>query len=275
MRNYILNILTMAAIVFLFSGCAALSGGKVGSFLFSVEDDKKFGKQVSDQIDGDKTQFPVLDPAKYPEAYRYMNAMKNEILNSGSVSYKTDFAWELKIINKNVLNAFVTPGGYIYVYTGLIQYLDNADDLAGVLGHEIAHADRRHSIKQMEKQYGLQLLSSVVLGQNSGQLAEIASQIAGTGAVLAFSRNDEADADEYSVRFLSKTKYACNGAASFFQKLVNENKGGKTPEFLSTHPAPKSRVSDINKMATTIGCSTAQLKETGMTYQQLKTGLPK
>lgn len=275
MKNTRFNYLAVGALFLLFSGCAALSGGKVSSLLFTVEDDKKFGKQVSEQIDGDKTQFPILDPAKYPEAYRYMNAMKNEILNSGSVSYKSDFAWELKIINKNVLNAFVTPGGHIYVYTGLIQYLDTSDDLAGVLGHEIAHADRRHSIKQMEKQYGLQILSSIILGQNSSQLGEIASQIAGTGAVLAFSRNDEAEADEYSVRYLSKTKYACNGAASFFQKLVSENQGGKTPEFLSTHPAPKSRVSDINKLATSIGCSTAQLKETGMTYQQLKAGLPK
>ena len=216
-----------------------------------------------------------MNQSQYPKAYQYLNAMKQSILRSNDVDYLEEFAWELKIIhNDEVLNAFAAPGGYIYVYTGLIKFLENADDLAGVMGHEIAHADRRHSIKQLEKQYGITILASILLGESSSQLAQIAAQLAGTGATLAFSRSAEAEADEYSVYYLADTPYACNGAASFFQKLLDQGKAGGTPEFLSTHPSPSSRVSDINKQAQKDGCSTQLTNETGMTYADFKASLP-
>lgn len=256
------------------AGCT--TSGKVSSLLFSPADDRQLGEQVSKEVASKPEEFPVLPPAKYQEAYRYLNSMRDQILASNDVDYRKEFAWDLKIIQDDkTLNAFATPGGYIYVYTGLIKYLDNADDLAGVMGHEIAHADRRHSIKQLEKQYGISLLMSIALGQDPSQLAQIVAQLAGTGAVLKFSRSDESEADEYSVKYLADTKYACNGAATFFQKLLEEGKAGGVPEFLSTHPSPKSRVADINTVASQASCSTKLVKETGMTYAQFKASLPK
>ncbi|REE01280.1 M48 family metallopeptidase [Marinoscillum furvescens] len=257
----------------LLAGCT--SSGKVSSLLFSPSDDRALGKQVSEEIAANPQEYPLLSEAQYPAAYRYLNAMRDRILASNDVDYLKEFAWELKIIrDDDMLNAFATPGGYIYVYTGLIKYLDNADDLAGVMGHEIAHADRRHSIKQLEKRYGINLLLSIALGQDPSQLAQIAAQLAGTGAILKFSRDAEEEADEYSVKYLADTEYACNGAATFFAKLLNEGKAGGTPEFLSTHPSPKSRVSDINELASKINCETALTNETGMTYADFIAALP-
>ncbi|MBR10180.1 MAG: peptidase M48 [Rickettsiales bacterium] len=264
---YIVILVTVA-------GCA--STGKVSSLLFSPSDDRKLGEQVSQEIESNPQEYPILSQTQYPKAYQYLNSMKDAILKSNDIDYLQEFAWELKIIdNDEVLNAFCTPGGYIYVYTGLIKYLENADDLAGVMGHEIAHADRRHSIKQMEKQYGISILMSIALGNDPSQLAQIVAQLAGTGAILRFSRADEAEADEFSVKYLADTKYACNGAASFFEKLINEGQTGGTPEFLSTHPSPSSRVSDINKTASAEGCSTQTISESGMTYADFKASLPK
>src|SRR5690554_1902135 len=86
---------------------------------FSVEDDKKLGLQVSQEIANDPT-FNLLSEAAYPEAYAYLNNMVSKILNSGEVAYKDDFVWQITIVHDdNTLNAFATPGGYIYVYTGL------------------------------------------------------------------------------------------------------------------------------------------------------------
>ena len=145
-----------------YSGCG--DDNKV--LLFSIEDDKKLGAQVADQIDND-TSFVILSESEYPAAYSYLNNMKNKILNSGEVQYKNEFVWKLHIIhNDDVLNAFATPGGYIYIYTGLIKFLEREDDLAGVLGHEIAHADRRHGSKQMQQQYGLSILLGIITGGN-------------------------------------------------------------------------------------------------------------
>ena len=255
----------------LFISCGG--GDGVKPLFFSIEDDQKLGLQVSEEIESDPATYPILSETEYAEAYSYLNSMKEAILNSGEVAYKDEFVWELKIIDAEILNAFATPGGYMYVYTGLINYLDNADDLAGVIGHEIAHADRRHSIKQLEKVYGVQLLLQVALGQDQSQLEQIATQIATGAAALQFGQANESEADEYSVIYLSKTDYACNGAASFFQKLEDEGKTSDNFKFLSTHPPSDERVVDINEKAGELGCDTDPIVETGMTYDQFKESL--
>lgn len=239
----------------------------------SVEDDKELGLQVSQEIESNPTEYPILDEAAYPFAYNYIRSMTNEILNSGEVRYKDEFVWQVKIIHDDdVLNAFATPGGYIYVYTGLIKYLDTADDLAGVMGHEIAHSDRRHSTAQLEKVYGLQLLINIVLGRDPGQLQQIAAALAGNLAVLQFSREAEREADDFSVVYLAETPYQCNAAFSFFQKLIDEQQTGRTPTFLSTHPNPEDRIDEINAKAQEIGCSMVPLDPPS--YQNFKNSLP-
>lgn len=252
--------------------CGDGTGGDlVKNLIFPVEDDVALGAQVAAQISDNATEFPVLNPAQYPEAYTYLNAMKNTILQSEAVEHEDIFPYELKIIHRDdVLNAFATPGGYIYVYTGLIKYLEKADDLAGVMGHEIAHSDRRHSVNQMIKNIGVQTLISIVAGE--GTSAQIASVVGGFFS-LQFSRSDESEADEYSVIYLADTDYACNGAARFFELLEAEG-GAGGPEFLSTHPSPENRVVDINTKATDLGCVTDAILEPNFTYEDFKNSLP-
>jgi beta-barrel assembly-enhancing protease len=240
--------------------------------LFSIQDDVALGQQVSEQIANDP-QFKILPRNAYPEAYNYLYAMRDQILGSGTVTYKDEFAWQLHILHDDaVQNAFATPGGYIYIYTGLIKYLDNADDLAGVLGHEIAHADLRHTVRNLQKIYGVNILLSIALGQQPSALEQIAGQIAGTLAGLSFSRAYEREADAKSVEYLSHTPYACNGAALFFTQINQENSGGRPPEFLSTHPNPENRVENINDKARELNCSTSLSGDAG--YAALKTKLP-
>lgn len=236
---------------------------------FSVENDQQLGAQVANEIANDPN-FVILEETANAEAYQYLNGMVEAILNSGEVSYKEEFVWKVHIVDDDVLNAFATPGGYIYVYTGLIKYLNNVDDLAGVMGHEIAHADQRHSIKRLQRQYALSALISIALGQEPTQLAQIVASIAGTGATLAFGRDAEAEADEYSVIYLSNTDYACDGAASFFEKLLVDGSSPGVPEFLSTHPKPENRVDDITSKAAELGCDTSPIQESGMNYQEFK-----
>ena len=248
--------LAVGALV-LFGSC-----DKNGDFLlFSIQNDLDLGAQMDAEIEANPQEFPILSRSQYPEAYAYLDDMVLEILDNADISYREEFAWEVHIIDQDVLNAFVTPGGYIYVYNGLIQYLDRADDLAGVLGHEIAHADQRHSSKQLQREYGISILLNIIIGEEASTLETIVGQIAGTGAVLAFSRGAESEADAYSVEYLAQTKYACNGAASFFQKLIDEGAGGGIPEFLSTHPNPDNRVEDINAKATGLSCSTTRFAD--------------
>jgi predicted Zn-dependent protease len=240
--------------------------------LFSVEDDKKLGKQVSEQIASDPS-YKILSRSQYAQAYQYLDQVVDEILNSGEVVYKDDFVWEVYLLeDDSTLNAFATPGGYIYVYTGLIKYLDNVDALAGVLGHEIAHADLRHSSRTMQKQYGVSVLLGILLGNNENQLIEIAGQMAGQVAGLSFSREYETESDLRSVEYLAQTPYACDGAKIFFQKLENAGQGGTTPQFFSTHPSPVNRIQNIEDKASEENCDTQLLANSG--YTAFKAMLP-
>ena len=223
--------------------------------LFSVEDDKALGKQVRDEIYNDPS-YSILSRNDYPQAYAYLDGMVDEILSSGEVAYKDEFEWEVTIIDDDVLNAFCTPGGYIFVYTGLIKYLSNGDALEGVLGHEVGHADLRHTSRTLQKQYGIQLLLSIALGENSSQLETLAGQLAGQLAGLQFSREYETESDRKSVEYLAQTQYACDGAKIFFQQLENSGQAGVTPEFLSTHPNPSNRIENIEDKASELGCDT-------------------
>lgn len=222
--------------------------------LFSIEDDVKLGKQLRTEVLNNPQQYPVLDRASYPEAYAYVEAVVADILQSGQVEQVQNFPWEVYLIqDDNTLNAFAAPGGYIFVYTGLAKFLDQRDDFAGVLAHEIAHADRRHSTRQLTKAYGISLLADVILGDQQNSATNILQSLVG----LQFTRSDEAEADQYSVIYLCGTDYAANGAASFFQKMLDQQQdNGLIPEFLSTHPNPDNRVAAINAAATAKGCNT-------------------
>ena len=231
------------------SGCK--SGKGLGLNFFSVQDDINLGLQVSKEIESDSKQFPILSEQGNQEAYRYVRGITRKILNSGKVQHRDEFAWEVKIIDDDkTLNAFCTPGGYIYVYTGLIKYLDSEDQLAGVMGHEIAHAALRHSTRQMSKVYGIQVLLSVATGKaDPGMMEQIALGLVN----LKFSRNHETESDNGSVEYLCATGYNAAGAAGFFKKIESEG-SGSTPQFMSTHPNPKNRVENIESKAANMGC---------------------
>ena len=233
---------------------ANLSCGSAGGGLnvFSLEQDKQLGAQVNAEILSQPGQYPVLPEQGNEEVYRYVRGITDRILNSGKVEHRDEFAWEVRIIDDDAtLNAFATPGGYIYVYTGLIKYLDTEDQLAGVMGHEIAHADQRHSTKALTKQYGIQALASLAAGSQAGALA---GNVLGSLLQLKFGRGAETEADTYSVIYLCPTPYESDGAAGFFRKLNEAGSAGRPPEFLSTHPNPANRVENIEKQAAQRQC---------------------
>ena len=241
--------------------------------LFGVQKDLDLGVQTEMQIQSSSAEFPILDSATYSDAYKFLYSMRDEILNSGQLTYKTEFKWKLKIIHDDsTLNAFCTPGGYIYVYTGLIKYLDTEDQLAGVLGHEMAHADKRHSTEKMTKDYPL-LITSGVLGLDKSTLGQMVTSL----ITLKYSRDNESEADAYSVVYLSKTKYKCSAGAGFFEKLVKDGMDpcGSNPlaKYTSTHPCPDNRVQNFNTIGSCYECTG---REAGTSaYNVFKNGIPK
>ena len=221
--------------------CGGKAPGGITNMLISTKQDIQMGLATVHVIDSLSSEYPILDSVQYHEAYAHIYRIRDNILNSGKVYYKNTFPWKVRIIrDDNTLNAFCTPGGYIYVYTGIIKYLDNETQLAGVMGHEIAHADRRHSAKQMVQQMGTQTLIQLLTSGTTQELATLGNNL----LALKFSRTDETEADDYSVRYLLGTEYDPQGAKYFFIKISAQGQRS-VPEFLSTHPNPENRVTNI------------------------------
>lgn len=137
------------------------------------------------------------------------------------------------------LNAFAAPGGFVVVHTGLISAADGPDEVAGVLGHEIAHVLRRHSLRQMAFELGLTAAIQLAVGSPDGAvaiLAGAAQQLSG----LSFSREQESEADRLGFDLLQAAKLPGEGLPRFFDRLAREG-GNAIPAFLSSHPQSEER----------------------------------
>lgn len=163
--------------------------------------------------------------------------------------------WEVNVISSTQVNAFVMPGGKIMVYSGLVNQLKLSDDeLAFVLGHEMAHALREHSREQVSQaaaaQTAIGLGAALLgLGQGAASLANI-----GYEAFIAtrFSRTDENEADRLGVELAARAGYDPHAALAVWQKMATANSGSHSPEFLSTHPTDASRTQALQALMPTV-----------------------
>ena len=179
------------------------------------------------------------------EQYLKANGLSAELSN---------FSWEFNLVKDNQVNAFCKPGGKIVVYEGLLKLVSSDDELAVVLGHEVAHAVAKHSnerlSQQLMTQYGAQILTQA-LSNKSAAIQKAGSTIYGLGAqyglTLPFSRKHESEADYMGLIFMTMAGYDPNVAITFWQKM-SASGGAKVPEFMSTHPSDATRINDIKKI---------------------------
>jgi len=237
------------AFVWLSVGVIGLSSCSTPINIFSDSDDLKLGQQIDQEIRKNPKEYPILQGR--PDVKKYMETLGEKILSSPHITKRGIYAYKFEIIHDDsTINAFCTPGGFIYVYTGLIRFVDDEATLAGVVGHEIAHAERRHATTRITKAYGIQIVLGLLLGQNPGKVAEITANLFAGIGLLANSRADEAESDEYSFKYLSTTEYYPGGIRFFFEKIQGSGKrgGGGFERLLSTHPLPQDRLDHVMEM---------------------------
>lgn len=247
--------------------------------IFTDKDDVELGKEFDKEIKKDPLHFPMLEG--HQEIKDYVTGIGKYIINTSPlIKKKNIYPYNFQVIHDTIVNAFCTPGGFVYVYTGLMKFVDNEATLAGVVGHEIAHAERRHVTQRLTAYYGVSMLLGFILGGNPSLLAEIAANLFVGLAFLKNSRDDEAEADYYSIQYLKSTKYYPGAITFFFDKIKEEQrKKGQTPgdleRLLSDHPLPNDRIKAVNtelskltpKPDPTKGLFTDE-------YQQMKQRLP-
>lgn len=235
--NYIAAIFTL---IFLFASCRTVN-------IYPPSEDIGLGNKIRKEIESDKRVYPIL---KNKDATGYVQDIVNTILTSGLIEYKSIFNYEVFIIDEDsVVNAFATPGGYIYVYTGLIKLLDNEASLAAVLAHEIAHAERRHTTYRMTNKEGANALVKLLSEETKEEEVKIAGNLFKGLAFMNNSRDDESDADIFSFKYLHSIGKWYPGAMKYFlEKVLYAQNNSGLQTLLSSHPMGNDRVDKINSM---------------------------
>lgn len=153
--------------------------------------------------------------------------------------------WEFNLINDDTPNAFALPGGYVGVNTGLFQVVKTEDQLAAVMGHEIAHVIARHPEERISRE-ALVGTGAAVLGAAAPDLAGLASSAATLGLILPFSREQESEADVIGLQYMARAGYDPRAAVQVWQNFAAAG-GGEPPAFLSTHPSHGDRIARLQK----------------------------
>ena len=163
--------------------------------------------------------------------------------------------WEVNVVSTEELNAFCMPGGKIIFYSGLITRLKLTDDeIAIVMGHEIAHALREHSREQVSQAMAAQTaigIGTALLGLGGGS-AELGNTVYDTLIATKFSRVDESEADRIGLELAARAGYDPRAGVSLWKKMMSASQGGQQPEFLSTHPAEANRIQQIESLLPTV-----------------------
>ena len=240
----LLAAVLLAAVV---AACARnpVTGGRELVFM-SESQEAELGRQADAQIRG---EMGVYDDDALQE---YVAAIGAEL---AAVSHRPDLPWQFAVIDSPVVNAFAVPGGYVYLTRGLLAYLNDEAELAGVLGHEIGHVTARHSVQAYSRAAGAQM--GLLLGQifvpamrpryGSPGLGDAAGQ--GLGLLfLKFGRDDERQADRLGAEYAAASGWDPHGVGDMLATLgriadTTDRRG--TPNWLATHPEPADRVAGV------------------------------
>lgn len=161
-----------------------------------------------------------------------------------------EWQWQLTLIDAPVINATCAPGGKITFYTGIVRKLALTDDeIAAIMGHEIAHALREHGRERISQAYAQNMLTGVALAatNNSNQIA-LANQFAHYLYTLPNSRQNESEADAVGLELAARAGHDPSAAIGLWKKMAAESGDKSPPQFLSTHPAPATRIEEISAL---------------------------
>ena len=243
MKKYFIFLL-----LFIISCVTTGPGGKTDFIFISTAEEVEIGKQVVVDVESKEKLL------KNTTVQNYVNEVGQKIAR---VCDRTDVEYTFKVIDKEDINAFACPGGFIYVYTGLLDILDNEAQLAAVLAHEISHVVARHSVKKLQNIYGYSILAQIALGDKTEGVAGDIVNVAAMLILQGYSRDNEFEADKYGILYARNAGYNPKGMIQVFEKF--EKMQGNPPPavlgLLSSHPPAAERIrrggSEINSIGGT------------------------
>ncbi len=236
-RYFLVALLAVTA-----AGCLTLEGEQFN--MLSTPQEVQLGQQVAAQIEKDEK---ILND---PALQAYVSQIGERLAR---VSPRQDIAYAFKVIDApDTVNAFALPGGYMYLYTGLMKLCENEAELAAVMAHEIGHLAGHHHGQSYTRQYGYQLILGTLLGEEPSTTAQIVAGLVGQGVESRFSRDQEYQADAVGLDILFRAGYSPDAMLSFMQKMLLEDqkRGGSRPlAIFATHPPTAERLASLQQLA--------------------------
>ncbi len=222
-------------------------GGVPGAFALSTEEERIMGEKFLIQV---RQSFDFVDD---DFAQQYINELGHYLIRPLKTEY---FPFHFYLVKDNDLNAFAGPGGHIFVFSGLINEMDEVDELAAVVAHEIAHVSARHLADRIEqnKKLGLAtlagMLAAVLIGGQAGAAVMTGTQAAALQAQLHYSREDERQADQLGFKYTDEAGFDPAGLIGALNKIQKNQWIGtdKVPAYLLTHPTGPERMSNLDAM---------------------------
>jgi beta-barrel assembly-enhancing protease len=210
----------------------------------SDEQEVAFGRENAQRIN---EAMPLVTD---PRATAYLSELGRSIASRTS---RSDLVWHFALVNSDEVNAFALPGGYIYVNRGLVERAERLEQLAGVLGHEIGHVVERHSVEQMKKTTGANVVVTLICAVTSlceSGISQVAINVAGTAILARYSRADEIEADSQAVVNVVNAGIHPSGVPEFFQALLLERSRNPSSfdTFFASHPVEESRVNYTERL---------------------------
>lgn len=183
--------------------------------------------------------------SKDPAAIRYLEGVMWKLRPAVLRDRETN--WRLHLIDDpKTVNAFATPGGHLYVFSGLLLAAESDAEVASVLAHEVGHTVGRHTTRQMVDGYGLQTMTATAAGEHPGLAAQLAVAVLQQGSLLVHSEPDEREADLYAMRYAAAAGYDPRGIALFFRRLpVRDGALTEPAAWLASHPVTEDRLEHI------------------------------
>lgn len=235
-----LNKTILALFCCTLSACATSPTGRSQFIYMSDSEMNQMGLQAFDNLKKEKPR------SNSPRHTQFVNCIAE------AITYETGGSWEVVVFEDASLNAFALPGNKIGVHTGLINLVDNQDQLASVIGHEVGHVLARHSNERMSQKTavstGVTLVSAVSSPTTTmGQLAVSALGIGMQyGVILPFSRTHESEADIIGLDLMAKAGFDPRQSVNLWQKMAAASKGPQSSEFMSTHPSHDTRIKELS-----------------------------
>ena len=220
------------------SGCSTeynIVTGKEETFYYSTDKEVQMGQAIAKQVE---KEYKLVDD---PLVQKRIEDIGRKIV---AVCDRKDIDYHFKVLEDEEINAVSLPGGFVYVNKGLVDKIDNDDELAGVLAHEVGHIVARHSIKKLQALQGYSILRILVAAApGSGEVGS-AADVAFTELLLGYSREDELLADQLGTRYIKLAGYDPHGMINFLEKLqeINRRKPLKPKTYFKTHPYVPDRI---------------------------------